>query len=85
MGRYEKIKIRWSNYWKNSYATVRSGQDICRVLECMCGGNRKMFAEQISTKIQIKKVMQEFLLCWSNIMKRCWTRKNIRRTICWLY
>ena len=55
MGRYEKIKIRWSNYWKNPYATVRSGQDICRMLECMCGGNRKMFAEQISTKIQIKK------------------------------
>ena len=47
MGRYEKIKIRWSNYWKNPYATVRSGQDICRMLECMCGGNRKMFAEQI--------------------------------------
>lgn len=53
--RYESIKRHWINYWRNPNTTVRTGQEICRILERMYGGNKSLFAKQLDTKIDIKK------------------------------
>lgn len=54
-GRVERIKTCWSNYWRNPNTTVRTGQEICRILECLYGRNKKIFSKYLDTKMEIKK------------------------------
>lgn len=55
MKRYVWLKKRWRNYWKNPNSTIRTGQDICRILAFKNGKNKRIFAKQLDTKIKIKK------------------------------
>lgn len=46
---------RWENNKANPHATVRTGQNMIRILDKAEGGNKRIFARWIDTKIPLKK------------------------------